>query len=139
MKRREFITLLGGAASWPLAARAQQTGKVFRIGILSPTPLSTVVGPVEFFRNGLRERGYIEGRNLITEFRSPAASFEQNPELVDDLVRGGVDVILAWTTPAVLAAGRATSTVPIVMVGVGDPLGTGLVAGLARPGGTSPA
>jgi putative ABC transport system substrate-binding protein len=133
--RRTFITLLGGAATWPLAARAQQTGKVFRIGILSPTPLSTVVGPVESFRNGLRERGYIEGRNLITEFRSPTASFEQSPELVDDLVRGGVDVILAWTTPAVLAAGRATSTVPIVMVGVGDPLGTGLVAGLARPGG----
>ena len=135
MRRREFITLLGGAAVWPLTARAQQTGRVYRIGILASTPLTTAADLVNAFRNGLRERGYVEGQNLAIDFRSPAVSFEQNAEVAGELVRSNVDVILAWTTPAVVAARRATATIPIVIVGVGDPVGSGLVTSLARPGG----
>jgi len=136
MRRREFITLLGGAvAAWPLTARAQQTGRVYRIGILASTPLITAADLVNAFRNGLRERGYVEGQNLAIDFRSPAVSFEQNAEVAGELVRSNVDVILAWTTPAVVAARRATATIPIVIVGVGDPVGSGLVTSLARPGG----
>jgi len=136
MQRREFITLLGGvAAGWPLAARAQQTGRVYRIGVLATTPLTTVVGLMNAFRNGLRELSYVEGQNIAIDFRSPAVSFEQNPEVAADLVRSNVDVILAWTTPSVIAARRATSTVPIVMVAIADPVGQGFVASLARPGG----
>src|ERR1019366_9576999 len=101
MQRREFITLLGGvAAGWPLAARAQQTGRVYRIGVLATTPLTTVAGLMNAFRNGLRELSYVEGQNLAIDFRSPAVSFEQNPEVAADLVRSNVDVILAWTTPS---------------------------------------
>src|SRR5215831_18013028 len=136
MKRREFITLLGGAAvAWPFVAGAQQAGRVYRIGILATMPLASAAGVVESFRNSLRERGYVEGQNLIIEFRSPTVSFEQNPEVVAELVRGGVDVILALGTPPVVAARRAMPTIPIVMIGVGDPVGSGLVAGLPRPGG----
>ena len=136
MRRREFITLLGGAAvAWPVAGRAQQTGRVYRIGILASTPLTTAADLVDAFRNGLRERGYVEGQNLAIDFRSPAVSFEQNAEVAGELVRSNVDVILAWTTPAVVAARRATATIPIVIVGVGDPVGSGLVTSLARPGG----
>ena len=135
MRRREFITLLGGAAVWPLTARAQQPGRVYRIGILASTPMTTAADLVNAFRNGLRERGYVEGQNLAIDFRSPAVSFEQNAEVAGELVRSNVDVILAWTTPAVVAARRATATIPIVIVGVGDPVGSGLVTSLARPGG----
>jgi putative ABC transport system substrate-binding protein len=136
MQRREFVTLLGGAAAgWPLAARAQLTGRVYRIGVLATTPLTTVAGLMNAFRNGLRELSYVEGQNLAIDFRSPAVSFEQNPEVAADLVRSNVDVILAWTTPSVIAARRATSTVPIVMVAITDPVGQGFVASLARPGG----
>jgi putative tryptophan/tyrosine transport system substrate-binding protein len=136
VKRRSFITLLGGAAAWPLTARAQQaSGKVYRIGILGATSPAAAQGLVDAFRDGLRERGYIEGQNLAIDFRAPAASSEQSPDVAVELVRGGADVILAWTTPSVIAARRVTSTVPIVMVGIADPVGSGLVASLARPGG----
>jgi putative ABC transport system substrate-binding protein len=136
MRRREFITLLGGAtAAWPLAARAQSPGgRVYRIGILGATSLRAAEGFLNAFRDGMRERGYVEGQNLAIEYRAPAAPSEQNRDLAADLVRGGYDVILAWTTPSVIAARRATSTVPVVFVGVADPVGLGLVAGLARPG-----
>ena len=87
------------------------------------------------FRDGLRERGYVEGQNLFIDVRWPQGTFEQNPDMATELVRSKVDVIVAWTTPSVIAARRATSTIPIVMVGVGDPVGTGFVASLARPGG----
>jgi putative tryptophan/tyrosine transport system substrate-binding protein len=136
VRRREFITLLGGAAAaWPLAAHAQSPGsRVYRIGILGATSLRAAEGFLNAFRDGMRERGYVEGQNLAIEYRAPAAPSEQNRDLAADLVRGGYDVILAWTTPSVIAARRATSTVPVVFVGVADPVGLGLVAGLARPG-----
>jgi len=98
------------------------------------TSLRVAEGFLDAFRDGMRERGYVEGQNLAIEFRAPAAASEQNRDVAADLVRGGYDVILAWTTPSVIAASRATSTVPIVFVGVADPVGLGLVAGLARPG-----
>jgi putative ABC transport system substrate-binding protein len=132
--RREFITLLGGAAAWPLTARAQPSGsRIYRIGILGATSLRAAEGFMNAFREGMRERGYVEGQNLVIEFRAPAGPSEMR-DIAADLVRGGYDVILTWTTRWVIAASRATSTIPIVFVGVTDPVGQGLVAGLARPG-----
>ena len=133
MRRREFITLLGGAAAWPLAVRAQQPGKVWRVGLLAPAPPTPTV--LSAFRDGLRERGYVEGQNLFIDVRWSHGLFEQNPDIAVELVRSKVDVIVAWTSPAVIAARRATSTIPIVMVAVGDPLEMRFVASLARPGG----
>jgi putative ABC transport system substrate-binding protein len=134
MKRREFITLLGGAAAaWPLAARAQQP-KVPTIGAL-------VIGnadPEEFwreFRQGLRDLGYVEGQNVRFEFRSAEGQVERVPELAAELVHLKVDVIVTWFTPTTQAAKQATSQIPIVMADAGDPVGTGLVASLPRPGG----
>src|ERR1700736_1607163 len=133
MRRRQFITLLGGAAAaWPLAAVAQQP-KVWRIGFLAPVPPTPVM--LSAFRDGLRGRGYVEGQNLSIDVRWPQGSFDQDPSVVTELVNSNVDVIVAWATPAVNAARRATSNVPIVMVGVGDPVGFGFIASLARPGG----
>jgi putative tryptophan/tyrosine transport system substrate-binding protein len=133
MRRRNFVkAVVGWAAVWPFAANAQR--KQVRVGILatdSPTPAM-----LSAFREGLRELGYVEGQNLSIDVRLPrASSFEQSPEVVAELVRSGVDVLVAWATPSVVAARRATSTVPIIMVGVGDPVRLGLVASLARPGG----
>jgi putative ABC transport system substrate-binding protein len=133
MRRRAFITLLGGAAAaWPLAAGAQQP-KVWRIGFLAPAPPTPVM--LSALRDGLRERGYIEGQNLFIDIRWPQGTFEQSPRVTDQFVRNDFDVIVAWATPAVIAAQRATSTIPIVMVSVGDPVASGFVANLARPGG----
>ena len=132
--RREFITLLVGAAAWPLAARAQPApSRIYRIGILGATSLRAAEGFMNAFREGMRERGYVEGQNLVIEFRAPSAPSEMR-DVAADFVRGGYDVILTWTTTALIAATRATSTTPIVFVGVTDPVGQGLVAGLARPG-----
>jgi putative ABC transport system substrate-binding protein len=132
MRRRAFITLLGCAAVWPLAARAQQP-KAWRIGLLAPSPPTPTM--LNALRDGLRARGYVEGQNLFIDVRSSQGSFEQNPDIAAELVRSKVDVIVAWTTPSITAARRATSTIPIVMVGVGDPVEMGFVASLARPGG----
>src|SRR5262245_22022508 len=133
MKRREFITLVGGAAAaWPVAVRAQQP-KVWRIGFLAPVPPTPVM--LSAFRDGLRGRGYVEGQNLSIDVRWPQGSFDQDPSVVTELVNSNVDVIVAWATPATIAARRATSTIPIVMVGPGDPVGSGFIASLARPGG----
>jgi putative ABC transport system substrate-binding protein len=132
MRRREFITLLGGAAAWPLAARAQQP-KVWHVGFLAPVPPTPAM--LSALRDGLRERGYVEGQNLSIDVRWSEGSFEQNPGLAADLVRSNVDVIVAWSSPAVFAARRATSTIPIVMASVGDPVAMGFVTNLARPGG----
>jgi putative ABC transport system substrate-binding protein len=134
--RRKFVAALGGASlAWPLAVHAQQAGRVNRVGVLATIPAAAAAGQLNVFRNSLRELGYVEGQNLAIDFRSPIVSFEQNPEVAAELVRSNVDVILAWTTPPIVAARRTTSTVPIVMVGVGDPVGLGLIASLARPGG----
>jgi ABC-type uncharacterized transport system substrate-binding protein len=134
MKRRAFITLLGGAAvSWPLATRAQQP-KVPTIGALVIGNIS----PEQFwreFRQGLRDLGYVEGQNIRFEFRSAEGHLDRLPELAAELVRLKVDIIVTWFTPTALAAKQATHEIPIVMAETGDPVGTGLVASLPRPGG----
>jgi putative tryptophan/tyrosine transport system substrate-binding protein len=131
MKRREFMTLLGGAAAWPAAARAQQSGRVPRIGYLAPAGL---LPRDEAFRQRLQELGYVEGKNIVIENRLAEGKFERLPALAEELVRLEVDVIVTVVTQASLAAKHATKTIPIVIIAVGDPLGTGLVANLARPG-----
>ena len=135
MKRREFITLLGGAAAaWPLAARAQQAGKVYRVAFFSAgEPIQPKNRSI--FVNGLHELGWIEGRNILFEGRYAGNQLDRLPGLAAELVRLDVDVIVAIGTLAPLAAKRATTTIPIVMANAGDPLGTKLVASLARPGG----
>jgi putative tryptophan/tyrosine transport system substrate-binding protein len=132
LKRRDFITLLGGAAAWPLAVRAQQP-KVWRIGVLAPVP--PTIAMLSAFRDGMHERGYVEGQNLSIDVRWPQGTFDQDPSVVTELVNSNVDVIVAWATQATIAARRATSTIPIVMISVADPLGSGFIASLARPGG----
>jgi putative ABC transport system substrate-binding protein len=130
MRRREFITLIGGAAAgWPLAARAQQT-KMPRIGVLlvsGPEPM----GP---FREALRDLGYVEGKNIQIEVRSAQGQATRLPGLAAELVRSQVDVIVAVQTPAAHAAKNATRDIPIVMM-AGDPIATGLIGNLARPDG----
>jgi putative ABC transport system substrate-binding protein len=129
--RRQFISALGGAAAWPLAAQAQQP-KLARIGVLipaNPEPFSSE------FRAGLREHGYIEGQNIAFEFRSADGKPNLLRELAAELVRLKVDIIVASQTPAVTAARQATTEIPIVMAPAGDPVGTGLISSLARPGG----
>src|SRR5262249_1319271 len=133
----EFITFIGGAAiAWPLAARAQQpVGKVPRIGYLSPGSASP--GPLAYhdeFQRGLRELGYVEGRNVVIDDRFADAKFDRLGALAAGWVELDVDVIVSVVTQASLAAKNATRTIPIVFVSVGDPVGAGLVASLARPG-----
>src|SRR6516225_4621157 len=137
MKRREFITLLGGAAAWPLAARAQQTGKVLRIGFLFTGSLESPEGrlSIDALRQGLHQHGYIEGQNIVVEYRAAEGRFDRLPALASELVQLKVDVILATATPAGRATQRATTTIPIVVTAMGDPVQDGLVASLARPGG----
>jgi putative ABC transport system substrate-binding protein len=133
--RRKFLaTLGGGAVAWPLAARAQQTGKTHTIGLLSPASRSPSDLPA-LFDAPLAELGWIEGKNLLVERRYAENRPERLPELAAELVRLNVDVIVAAGTLGPLAAKQATSTIPIVMTASGDPLGSGLVASLARPGG----
>ena len=130
MRRREFITLLGGAAAaWPLAARAQQPAKIPRVGIIDDGPVWNA------FRQGLRDLGYLEGQNIAFEYRYADGLPDRLAEVAAELVRRPVDVIAVYGTPPARAAKQATSTIPIVMIGIGDPVGAGLVASLARPGG----
>jgi putative ABC transport system substrate-binding protein len=135
MKRRAFITLLGGAAAWPLAARAQQPARPPRIGILWPNPVTASGHFVDAFRQGLRELGYVEGRNMTIEFRTAEGTMERLPDLAAELVRVPVEVILTATSPTIRAAQQATRTIPIVMGNSQDPVSEGFVASLARPGG----
>ena len=135
MRRREFITLLGGAAVWPLAARAQQMGKVPRIGYLGSSSPSLEPHFVEAFRQKLRELGHIEGENIAIEYRWAEGQDRRLPELAAELVRLQPNVIVTAGTPGALAAMQATKTIPIVMASSGDPVGAGLVTSLARPGG----
>src|SRR4029453_478907 len=129
-KRREFIGLVGGAVAWPLTASAQQQGKIVTIGILAIEPWP----PIDTFRQALNNLGYIEGKNVRFEYRYAKGHNERLPELANDLVGLNVDVIVTWGTDAVLAAKQATPTIPIVMGTIGDPLGSGVVTNLARPG-----
>src|SRR5262249_21141129 len=136
VKRREFISLLGGAAAaWSLAARAQQAGKRYVVGILSAGGSSVQAALNAAFSDGLREWGWVEGKNVVFENRNAENQLERLPELAADLIRLKVVVIVAAGTLAPLAAKQATATIPIVMTTAGDPLGSGLVASLARPGG----
>jgi putative tryptophan/tyrosine transport system substrate-binding protein len=139
MRRREFIGLVGGAAAWPLAARAQQqigqAGKPPRLGLLMPGPPSHSVAIYEPFHRGLRELGYVEGHNLAIERRDGEWRSDRLPELAAELVSLPVDIIVAWSTPAARAAKQATSTIPIVAAVMANPVEDELVAGLARPGG----
>ena len=136
MRRRVFITLLGGAAAaWPLAARAQQTGKTHRIGFLGNSTAALEANLVGPFRDGLRELGYEEGRNIVIEYRWADGNYDRFPALVAQLLAEKVDVIVTAGTPATLAVKKATTSVPLVMVAVGDPVGTGITPSLARPGG----
>jgi len=136
VKRRTFITLLGGAAAaWPLAAGAQQAGKVPRIGFLGAASPSTFASRLEPFRLGLRDFGYVEGANMTIEYRWAEGRYERLPELAAELVRSNVDLIVTHTTPGSLAAKRATTTIPIVIALIGDPVAAGIVTNLAQPGG----
>jgi putative tryptophan/tyrosine transport system substrate-binding protein len=134
MRRREFLGALGGAAvAWPLAAQAQ---KVYRIGFLGNSTAVLEANLVGSFREGLRELGYVEGQNIVIEYRWAEGKYERFASLIAELLGQSVAVILTAGTPASLAVKKATNSVPLVMVGVGDPVATGLVASLARPGGS---
>ena len=138
MKRRRFITLLGGAAAaWPLAARAQQGAKVPRIGYLLTGPLESpeARAMLDAFRQGLHERGYVEGQTIVIEYRSADGKIERFPSLANELASLKLDLILAANTPAASAILHATTAIPIVVAVMGDPVEDGLVASLARPGG----
>ena len=132
MRRRDFSILLGSAVAWPLAAWAQPGARIPVIGYLVPANPEPVFG---YFRDGLRKLGYEEGKNIRIEFRSAEGKPERLSGLAAELVRLKVDVFVAHQTPAVTAAKQATSELPIVMAGAGDPVATGLIASLARPGG----
>jgi putative ABC transport system substrate-binding protein len=135
MERRAFMAMLtGGIVAAPLAAEAQQAGKVARIGYLSPN-LAASPHTHEAFRQGLRDLGYVEGRNLVIEYRDAEGKFERLPALAAELVALKVDVIVAPNTVAALAAKQATRTLPIVFAVAADPVTSGFVTSLARPGG----
>src|SRR5215470_6389873 len=134
-KRREFITLVGGAAAWPLAARAPQAGKVPTIGFLGQSTRSAGSEWVAAFVQRLRELGWSEGRTIAIEYRWGEGREERFAEVVAEFVRLKVDVIVTSGTLAVMAAKRATSVIPIVFATAGDPVANHLVASLARPGG----
>ena len=134
MRRRDFITFLGGAAGWPLAAYGQQAGKLYRIGFLWEGP-DVFPNEIEAFRQGLSALGYVEGRNLTIEYRWGEGKPERMLALAKELVRLKVDIIMAPSSIYTEAAKQATSTIPIIFMSHADPLGTGHVASLAHPGG----
>ena len=139
MRRREFITLVGSAAAWPLAVHAQQqlsqAKKMPRLGMLMPGVSAHSGTILEPFYRGLHELGYVEGQNIAIERRYGDSIAEKLPDLAAELVKLKVDIIVAWSTPAAIAAKQATNTIPIVAAVMADPVGDGLVASLARPGG----
>ena len=131
MRRRDFIkAITGSVAGWPLVAHAQKPTKAPLIGVLWPNPPSQF----EPIRQGLKDLGYVEGKNIRFEFRWAEGAFDKLPEMALDLVRIPVDLIVTLSPPATVAAQRATQTIPIVFVAMGDPVASGVVASLARPG-----
>ena len=136
MERRVFIGVIaGGLLAVPLAARAQQGAKVPRVGFLGNSTAALEANLVGPFREGLRDLGYVEGRNVLIEYRWAEGKYERFPALIGELIALKVDVIVTAGTPATQAVKKATTSVPLVMVAVGDPVGTGFVASLGRPGG----
>jgi putative tryptophan/tyrosine transport system substrate-binding protein len=136
MRRREFITLLGGAAAWPMAANGQrQAEKIFRIGLLTRKTDASVSSQIDAFREGLRDLGWIEGRSISIEHRDAEGQFDRLRVLAAELVGLNVDVIVTVDTPPTQAAQQATRTIPIVIAVSADPVGAGLVSSLAHPGG----
>src|SRR4051812_32810666 len=133
-RRRELMLLLGGAMTAPLTARAQQAGKVYRIGFLWDGP-AVFPDAIEAFRQGLRDLGYVEGRNITIEYRWAEGKPERTREFAEELVRLKVDIVVAPSSIYTEAAKRATSTIPIIFMSHADPLGTGHVTSLSRPGG----
>jgi putative ABC transport system substrate-binding protein len=139
MRRRQFLSLLGGAALLPLAGldtvRAQQSSKIRRIGFLGNSTAALEANLIGPFRQGLRDLGYQEGGNVQIEYRWADGNYQRFPKLIAELISSKVDVIVTAGTPASLAVKKATSSIPLVMIAVGEPVATGLVASLARPGG----
>jgi putative ABC transport system substrate-binding protein len=135
MKRREFITAIGGAAMSPLPGWAQQPKNAPRIGFLATGSVEQTRASLEAFHQGLREYGYIDGQNILVEVRAADLKVERFPALASELVRLNVDLIVASNSLAARAAQQATTTIPIVVPVMGDPVGDGLVASLPRPGG----
>jgi putative tryptophan/tyrosine transport system substrate-binding protein len=129
MRRRQFVGLLGGAIAWPVSARAKRPAQIPRIGIIDDAPMW------QSFRQALREFGYVEGQSVDYEYRYSEGMPDRLATVVDELIRRPVDLIATYGTPPTQTAKAATTTIPIVMVGVGDPVRAGLVASLARPGG----
>ena len=139
MRRRQFLSLLGGAALLPLAGldtvRAQQSSKIRRIGFLGNSTAALEANLIGPFRQGLRDLGYQEGGNVQIEYRWADGNYQRFPKLIAELISSKVDVIVTAGTPASLAVKKATSSIPLVVIAVGEPVATGLVASLARPGG----
>ena len=136
MKRRTFLALLPGSLlAAPLAAEAQPPAKVARIGFLTTGSLPETQMELDAFRQGLREHGYLERQNIVIEYRAADGQFERLPGLATELMRLRLDLIVAAATPSARAAQQATTTMPIVAIAMGDPVGDGLVTSLARPGG----
>src|SRR6516165_2768958 len=137
MKRREFITLVGGAAAWPLATQAQPAVLPV-VAYVSPSLSTASAGPtLTVFRQALAEAGYVDGRNVVIEFHTAEGQYDRLPTIVAELVRRQVAIILASPTPAALAAKAATKTIPILFGATDDPVKLGLVASLARPDGNA--
>src|SRR4029079_6770791 len=132
MKRRDFFKVIGGSSVlWALPAQAKSPS----VGFMGNSTAVLEANLVGAFREGLRELGYVEGRDIVIEYRWAEGDYERFPALVAELIAAGVDVIVTAGTPAAFAVKNATSTIPCVMVAVGDPVNTNLVASLARPGG----
>jgi putative ABC transport system substrate-binding protein len=134
VRRREFLAVLFGLVAWPLPARAQEPEKVARIGFLGAISAGDLAKHLDALRQGLRDLGYAEGKDIVIEYRWAEGKYEHLPELAAELVRLDVRVIVTHGTPGSLAAKRATTTVPIVMAITGDAVATGLVQSIARPG-----
>jgi putative tryptophan/tyrosine transport system substrate-binding protein len=135
VRRRYFISLVGGAAAWPIAVRAQQSANLPSLAFLTAGTAGAGSPGLPALLEGLRQLGWIEDKTIVIKFRYAENHNDRLPELAAELVRLNVDVIVAEGTPAPLAAKHATTTIPIVMTSAGDPLGSGLVSGLPRPGG----
>jgi putative ABC transport system substrate-binding protein len=135
VRRREFIAGLAGAAALPLTVRAQQPAGIYRIGVLETLPPDSNKANFAALLRGLHKYGYIEGQNLHIEYRSADGHDDRFPALVADLIGRGVDLIVTRGTPAAKSAKAATTTIPVVMAAIGEPLGVGVVASLAQPGG----